>query len=189
MKLYLVRHTQVAVAPGICYGRSDVELASSFQSEAAETIAKLPTTLAHIFSSPLTRCVRLAHLLTPEPTIDGRLQEYNFGDWEMKSWDVLSKSAETQPWFADYINTPSPNGESYVQMAKRVNQFWLDCIMPEKSNDQSVALITHAGVIRALLANLLEIPLANAFNLTIDKGSVTQLTVGAHHVQVEYINR
>ncbi len=34
MTIYLIRHTKVAVKPGICYGQSDVGLADSFNKEA-----------------------------------------------------------------------------------------------------------------------------------------------------------
>lgn len=34
MKVYLVRHTSVDVAPGTCYGQTDVPLRASFQEEA-----------------------------------------------------------------------------------------------------------------------------------------------------------
>ena len=43
MKITLIRHTQVAVKPGICYGQTDVETAPGFTGEAATVRKTLPT--------------------------------------------------------------------------------------------------------------------------------------------------
>ena len=62
MEIYLVRHTSVDVPAGYAYGQTDVPLRPSFEDE-AEAVKK--TLSGHIFdkvwSSPLTRCVRLAN--------------------------------------------------------------------------------------------------------------------------------
>ncbi|MEM7799909.1 MAG: histidine phosphatase family protein, partial [Chloroflexota bacterium] len=58
MKLIIVRHTEVGVEPGICYGCSDVPLADTFEEEAATVLAKLERysrSWTKIYSSPLTR--------------------------------------------------------------------------------------------------------------------------------------
>jgi len=49
-------------------------------------------------------------------------------------------------------------------------------------------VITHAGVIRALLARALNLPLANSFQLRIDSGSVHKLRRSDDYLYVEYIN-
>ena len=41
MIVTLIRHTSVAVAPGICYGQSDVDVAASFADEAAAVRQRL----------------------------------------------------------------------------------------------------------------------------------------------------
>ncbi|MCB0037792.1 MAG: histidine phosphatase family protein, partial [Anaerolineales bacterium] len=134
-------------------------------------------------------CVRLAEQLTIQPLTDTRLQEYDFGEWEMMLWDEIRGPAAAQ-WFADYVHTPAPQGESYVQMAERVVAFWEEILMSEEAPpERPLVVVTHAGVIRALLAHLLQMPLRQAFNLTIDLGGVTQLTVRETHIQVDYINR
>ena len=51
------------------------------------------------------------------------------------------------------------------------------------------AVVTHGGVVRALLAHALGMPLAHAFRLNTDFGSLTQLRWTAGHWQVKGINR
>jgi alpha-ribazole phosphatase len=54
---------------------------------------------------------------------------------------------------------------------------------------QTILIITHAGVIRALLANVLNLALNEVFKFQLDYGSVTQLTFNDTVHNVGYINR
>ena len=62
MEVILIRHTSVDVPPGVCYGQTDVPLKPTFEAEAAVTAENLKAYLPfdHVYTSPLTRCVRLA---------------------------------------------------------------------------------------------------------------------------------
>ncbi len=85
MKLILVRHTKVVVPQGICYGQTDVELASSYERERSIIISLLgEDSFINIYSSPLKRCLVLANNIAPsgiEVMQDKRLQELDFGEW------------------------------------------------------------------------------------------------------------
>ena len=87
MEVILIRHTSVDVPPGVCYGQTDVPLKPTFEAEAAVTAENLKAYLPfdHVYTSPLTRCVRLAtYCGYPDAERDKRIMEINFGDWEMK---------------------------------------------------------------------------------------------------------
>ena len=79
MQLYLIRHPRPDVAPGLCYGRSDLTLAEDAAVVAAALRSLLPGNVP-VFSSPLTRCRLLAEALHPAPQFDSRLLELDFGD-------------------------------------------------------------------------------------------------------------
>ena len=66
MRLYLVRHPKPRVAPGICYGRLDLELATPAPEAASRIATQLPPGLP-LWSSPARRCRDLAEALHPEP--------------------------------------------------------------------------------------------------------------------------
>ena len=70
MDIYLIRHTQTATDPGLCYGQSDVTLADSFEDETTDLHDKLPEfdEDCKVFSSPLTRCLQLAQTFAVLPT-------------------------------------------------------------------------------------------------------------------------
>ncbi|MCK3685236.1 alpha-ribazole phosphatase [Maribellus sp. YY47] len=155
MKLYAIRHTSVAVKPGICYGQSDVDVAESFHEERKAVKLELSgLQFDKIFSSPLQRCRKLAeHLFPNQPILfDNRLKELNFGDWELKSWDEIYHSPEGKNWMDDYQNLSTLNGESYPQMLGRIAE-WLNELKVTEM-DKSVVVI-HAGVIR-ILKHLIE---------------------------------
>ena len=65
MNTWLLRHTKVAVPAGLCYGRSDVPLAPTFDAEAALVSARMPGGNPFIVSSPSIRCRELALRLGP----------------------------------------------------------------------------------------------------------------------------
>ena len=75
MTLYLVRHPQPDVAPGLCYGASDVPVADAELARVYATLAAqgLPGGLP-VVSSPLLRCALLAERLAPgRVTLDARI--------------------------------------------------------------------------------------------------------------------
>ena len=106
MKLWLVRHAQPLIAPGVCYGATDVAAAPQATLQAAQALAQtLPKGVA-IVSSTLQRCERLAHCLRglrPDLsyTTDARLVEMDFGCWEGQRWDAIPQ-ADYDRWMAAF---------------------------------------------------------------------------------------
>jgi len=188
MEIYLVRHTAVAAA-GLCYGHHDVVLAPTFAAEAAAVRARLPAPEqpAAVFSSPATRCRQLAETFGPAPACDERLRELHFGAWENRAWDALPP-AELDPWMADYVRVAPPGGETYGQLQGRAVSF-LEDLLAAPAPPAVAVVVTHGGVVRALLAHALDLPLAHAFRLNIDFGSCTQLRWAAGRWQVRGVNR
>ena len=92
-RLLLVRHTSLAGAEGLCYGRHEPGLAASFAEEAAAVRARLPAGPWRLFSSPAARCRALAESLGGPVAIDARLQEVDFGAWEGRPWAALPAAA------------------------------------------------------------------------------------------------
>jgi alpha-ribazole phosphatase len=175
MEIYLIRHTTPDVEKGICYGHSEVPLKNTFEEEADQVWQNLPSNVTMIYSSPLQRCLRLANYLSSKfhiPVIqDHRLMELNFGAWEMKRWDDIDKN-DLDKWMNNFVDTPTMGGESFSQLANRVNEFYKQLMDLPK---QTVIVVTHAGAIRSLLCAKRNIPLINAFSLECPYSSVTKV--------------
>ncbi len=184
MNIYLIRHTTPDVPSGVCYGQSDVPLASSFADDCALLRSKLPERWDRVYSSPLSRCRRLAEQLCPQPTEEARLMELNFGNWEGQAWNDIDPVA-LNPWMNDFVNVACPGGESYREMAERITAFWKNLIGGEQ---QTVAVVTHAGPIRALLAQVLSLSLEYSFRLAIDYGSVSLVQWQQQYATVRFVN-
>ncbi|BBF93772.1 alpha-ribazole phosphatase family protein [Blastochloris tepida] len=170
--LVLVRHTQVQGVAGLCYGRFEAGLAATFADEAEAVRGALPAEIAAVYSSPAARCRALAAQLHPAPVLDDRLHELDFGQWEGRRWDDIPR-AELDAWCGDFVTLAPPGGETFAALAGRASAFAED--ITRRHGDAPVAAITHAGVIRALLARGLA--LTEAFSIDAPPGSVHLVTL------------
>lgn len=172
MILTAIRHTRVEVPAGICYGQSDVPLASTYTDELEQVRLKLTSSAFDaVYCSPLSRCRRLAEDLFPGVAIqfDERLMELNFGQWEQQSWDRISPTTEAQAWFADYVEVRTPGGESFHDQIMRTASFLEEL---KQVNLETVAVVAHGGILRALLCLLNDVEPLDAFQHKIDYGEV-----------------
>ncbi|MDR2119038.1 MAG: alpha-ribazole phosphatase [Tannerellaceae bacterium] len=145
MHITLIRHTSVDVPPGVCYGQTDVPLRDSFEQEAAAVAWQLKDEhFDRVYTSPLSRCVRLANRCGyPDALRDERLKELHFGDWEMKSFDQI-QDPRLQTWFSDYFNVRTPGGESFRMQLERLSSFFAEL---KTQPLRHAALFTHGGIL------------------------------------------
>lgn len=202
---YIVRHTQPNVAQGVCYGITDLSLADSFEQEFLQILAMLPQDFffffTPIYSSPLQRCYVLAQKIhdkmykiaenppqnienIPPVITDKRLQEMDFGDWEMKKWDGIPEES-WKIWKNDWVNNPAPNGESQLVVYKRV----VECVNEIIAQSPNGAIIVcHYGVLVNILAHFFEIPLKNAFRHEFTFGAVLRITKkGEDYIKIKVL--
>jgi alpha-ribazole phosphatase len=148
MRLYLVRHAQPEIAPGICYGSSDIGVSITENARVFERLRDALPPAAVVFSSPSRRCIQLAELIAPgRYIVDPRLKELDFGNWEMRSWDDIPR-AEIDAWAADPVNYCPGGGESVLQMTQRILSFYYAL---SATGYDSAVVICHAGAVRLLL--------------------------------------
>lgn len=174
MELTLVRHTAVDVPPGVCYGQTDVPLKPTFGEEASVVRTRLQAYAPFdaVFTSPLTRCTRLASYCGyPDARQDSRLLELNFGAWEMQAYDAID-DPRLQEWYADYLHVQATGGESFVMQLARVSQF-LDELsaMPY----QHIAIFAHGGVLACAQIYAGLVDLANAFSAVPPYGGIVHI--------------
>jgi alpha-ribazole phosphatase len=143
----------------------------------------------------LQRCHKLAQALSTDETLnfsernivlDDRLKELHFGDWELSSWDDIPRDI-FDTWANDYANLAPPKGETFSQLHARAKSFVED--VSNHSQDKNILVITHGGLIRALIAEVLQIPLKRLFRMTIDYASLTQLEFKGEIPKVNFMNR
>ena len=169
MILHLIRHTKPLIAAGVCYGRLDIP-AENPASAAARLRDSLPPGLP-LWTSPLQRCRTLAAELHAQPQIDERLAEMDFGAWEGLAWDAIPRD-ELDAWAADVAGYAPPGGESPWAVQARALDFVAGLDVAE------AIVVTHAGVIRTLLAHAQALPPARWCELDFAYASHTIVRFG-----------
>ncbi|WP_428484815.1 alpha-ribazole phosphatase family protein [Rhodopila sp.] len=158
MRIALIRHPAPLIAPGICYGRLDVGVDPSAEQQIGGLAADPRLHGAtRVWTSPARRCRGLAEAvalaLSVPLTVDPRLQELDFGEWEGRPWDTIAR-ADLDRWAASPLHFRSPGGESGVQLIDRVGD-----VQAELSRHrQDCVIVSHGGPLRVLAALLLGKP-------------------------------
>ena len=172
MQVFLIRHPPPLIEAGVCYGRLDLDCADP-ALYAAALQAQLPAGTV-VFSSPLRRAHRLAEALAQtlatEVRLDERLREIDFGAWEGCRWDDIAR-AEIDAWAADVLGYAPPGGESVAALQARAVDFAASLASSRaaslassraaslaSSRAGSVAIVSHAGVLRALIGHWRALP-------------------------------
>ena len=185
MEIYLIRHTKPHITTNLCYGHTDLPLADSFADEWASLQRRIPLHFDAVYSSPLKRCHELAKLLTTKHLIvSEHLKELNFGHWEMKEWDKIDQLAFGN-WMNNFVEVCVPGGESFRDLSGRVDKFFAEL---SRTSYETVAIVSHAGTIRTILAMILGMPLQNAFHFEIDYGSVSHLKFSGEMKRIKAVN-
>lgn len=184
--LYLLRHGEIAT-PGILAGRTDVALSEKGQQQLWQTTKQLPD-IAHCLSSPLQRCQKFAAEFSNKNNIAlqiiENLQEMNFGDWDGKQyqylWDISKNEAQPSIgdfWQNPWQNTP-PNGEAMDDFVRRVDLWWQYWLADSPLGNTLV--VAHGGVIKHLIARVLNMPIpgtAHMSHIDVSYAGLVKITV------------
>jgi broad specificity phosphatase PhoE len=162
MRLILIRHAEpVESARGRCYGSLDVDLSAAGRAAARDL--RLPP-LAAIYSSPRRRALETAAALGAPVVVDA-LRELDFGELEGRTYDEIA--AERPELYRAWMETPTevafPGGESYAQLRARVVAAVEE--LRARHAGETVAAVTHGGVVRAVLGHVLRMPDEAIFRL------------------------
>jgi alpha-ribazole phosphatase len=151
VSLILIRHTRPEVADGICYGSTDLPAAPGFEAQAAHLVARFPAA-DRVVSSPLRRCLPLAHLLAERLgaplVLDARWREMDFGAWEGRAWETIARS-DLDAWAADLLQARPHGGESVAMLTARTGEALSAC----RATRGRTLVVTHAGPMRAALGD------------------------------------
>jgi alpha-ribazole phosphatase/probable phosphoglycerate mutase len=136
-----------------------------------------------IISSPLKRCAAFATELSEQMDIalsyDERLKEVGFGSWEGFSGDQLRAVDPDQlkRFYHDPIKHRPDNAEPLHSFNDRVSEAYEQAVT--EHTGQHILLVTHAGVIRAILARLLDAPIGSMYRFSISTASLSRIRIEA----------
>jgi alpha-ribazole phosphatase len=149
MRLVLIRHPAPAIAPGICYGRLDIPLHSAAPLDALVAHPALHGT-GQVWCSPAQRCLRVGEAIAAATrarlSVDPRLREIDFGEWEGQAWDTIDR-ADLDRWAACPLTFAAPGGETGEALIARVRSF-------ARELDRDGVVVSHGGPLKVLAALL-----------------------------------
>ena len=136
----------------------------------------------HIVSSPLKRCLEfsqeLANDLQISCSIADKMKEIGFGDWEGKTpEDILAEDSEAlNHFYKDPVNHRPKGAEPLNSFSQRVWSAYQSIL--EQHQNKHVLVVAHAGVARAITANILKMSLDDVYSrLKIDYGAIIHSAV------------
>jgi broad specificity phosphatase PhoE len=193
-RLLLIRHAEVESRHQHTFGgRIDMNLSARGRAQAKSLAGYLhDKTFDAIYASPMKRVQQtLAPLLkngAPTPTILPGLCEVDFGDWTGFNWEEVRKKFGVHPydWLDEIELGAVPNGETGVQFRVRVESCLFEVIRRHPGG--TAAIFCHGGVIRMMLAILLELPLPKTNSFEIEYASVTRVALHPHLNEIELLN-
>ena len=197
-QLYLVRHGEVEERYHKVFGgcRIDMELSPLGHRQAqavARWMADVPVDA--IYASPM---VRVQQTLAPlsaarelKPVVIPSLREVDFGDWTGYRWDGIQEhfGVCAFDWLEILTTTGVPNGESVRELVHRVEPALLKIL--HDNPHRRVAVFCHGGIIRVILALLLDLPLSAMAHFNIEYGSVSVVEIQPekkHAFEIELLN-
>lgn len=181
-----IRHGVASGVEGRCIGHTDVPLSAEGADSIRALVSAWPVQLAGIrprrlVSSDLRRAADSAAILgqawSLEVEYDPRLREMSFGSWDGRLWSALEAEdgERFSAWMRAWTTAATPGGEGAVDVVGRART-WLEAQSARHDPpDTWVAVVSHAGWIRAAVSLLLGQPASEMFSIPVDHGRVTAL--------------
>lgn len=147
---------------------------------------------SHIISSPLIRCKAFADELAAkhglEVSIDERLKEVGFGEWEGKTPAELKteRLEEYQAFYADPVNNRPPGAENLDDFIHRVVDSYT--YITSHYAGKHVLVVAHAGVMRAIIAHVLHAEPIGLYRIKVNNAGITRILVTERGHMLEYHN-
>lgn len=157
MEVYLIRHGKTEANEKRFYcGKSDISLSKSGIKELNEI--KEGTVYPKCdcyYTSGAKRANETFKILFPQEEYfeNNMFWEYDFGSFEMKSYDMLKEDKDYINWITDKEGIVScPNGESKKQYNERIQNAFLELLENSfRDKKASICIVCHGGTIGTIL--------------------------------------
>jgi alpha-ribazole phosphatase len=177
----VLRHGVVAGRAHVFRGMLDETLTESGVEQMQQAIMRCPATdFDALATSPLKRCHEFATTYAARHHLPLRVLpqfcELSFGDWEgLTPEEAAVRDPEVfQAFSANHGEHAPPNGESLAQFRARIILGWHEWMTNEEGANR--LLITHAGVMRALLMELFGFTPAQAFRVALPEAACLRIS-------------
>ncbi len=189
-RVFLLRHGATEwSANGRHTGRTDIELTTRGRElaiAAGRVLAGVRGPAADppvtVLTSPRVRARDTAELAGLKPTVDGRLVEWDYGDYEGLTTPEIRQEA---PGWTVWTH-PIPGGESAEAVGARADGVLTECRRAVGSGD--VVLVGHGHFSRVLTARWLGLPPTAGVGFKLDAGGLSVLGDERGVPRLDHIN-
>lgn len=190
--LFLIRHAMHTDYGERFTGRGDgVPLSEAGEEQVhalGQKLAVEPVTA--IYSSPRQRTRQTAEAFAALHGLNVRtaeaLDEIDLGDWTGKRIAELEGTPDFVRWNEERDTAAPPGGETMCEVADRVEAFASE--MANRHEGETILLVSHADVIRALVCRVLGLAFRNFWRFEIGPASVTRMLFGSWGGQLLSLN-
>jgi broad specificity phosphatase PhoE len=193
-RLLLLRHAEVEEKYHRVFGgRIDMNLSARGHEQAHalarylarecfDAIYSSPQQRAQQTLRPILESFQGAHTCLPD------LREIDFGDWTGLTWEELETRHQISAfrWLEMMEKAAIPNGECSTTFRNRIEPCLRQIL--EKHPGGKIGIVAHGGVIRMLLALLLDLPLAKTAHFEIEYASLTEIHVSPQKIELQRLN-
>ncbi len=191
--VHLVRHALHGLMPHTLAGRMPGVGLTEAGREQAVLLAKRfeGEAVAAIVSSPVQRARETADIIGAALRVpvksDAGFEEIDFGAWTGRRFDDLAPDPAWQAWNRLRSLVSCPGGETMHQAQARALRS-LNRLRGAYAG-RAVIVVSHADVLKAMLASALGLSLDHLHRLTLDPASCSTLVLFETDVRVDGVNR
>ena len=182
IKLIFIRHPETDWNKQKRYmGSTDIPLNNKGKKQARAISGYFKNeNISVIYSSKLKRALETAKLIARPHNLkvkeDKRLNEINFGEWEGLTFEQIQKK---YPVLArEYLSKPQnikiPGGESFKEFKNSIKASLGEILAQE---DGDVVIVSHGGVNRVIICELLKIPFSHLWQIKQDGGAINKIEI------------
>jgi phosphoserine phosphatase len=194
-KILLTRHGHVdGIKPERFRGRQPLDLTARGRAEAAALAQRIAESWqpSLIYNSPMGRCVETAAAIAKACGITAKtcedLNDIDYGAWTFKTFDDARQQnpALFAAWFATPQLVRFPGGESLQDLVARAANALRMVLL--RHSDETIVLVGHDSVNRALLLGLLDQPLSAYWRLAQDPCCLNEIDLAGGTICIRRVN-
>ena len=177
----VLRHGAVQGRPFVYRGRQDDPLSDLGWRQMEIVVGAGLPAIDAIACSPALRCQVFARQLAERHGvplhISPAFQEMAFGEWEGLTPEQAARChpVEHALFRASAGSVAAPGGENLVEVRQRVRAGWEAWLADARGGQR--LLVTHAGVMRALLIELLGLPASHIYRIALPEAAHFQVSL------------
>jgi alpha-ribazole phosphatase len=183
----------VAEGNGRFLGHTNVPLAPEARQQLRVLLRKLsPYSIQAVYSSDLVRAQvtaqAVARRFDREVVIRPGLREMSFGCWEGLSWRQIARRFPrlSRAWLTRFPGQPIPSAESFQVFKRRVTRELSEIVIANP--ERCVAIVTHAGVARLIVARALGVADRQMSRIAINPSALSVIDLYPNGATVHLVN-